>query len=79
MKNKNDSIIRIGVDNFVNTTEVSKFDGFDYLFDGFYELVYLPHYRPINYVNESWTGALADLMNDNRMDWIESNARFKFV
>ncbi len=61
--------IRIGTENLVDRTNLLKLNAFDLLFDRYHEFVHIPDYYPWLLVNGSWTGALGQLMNDNR-GWI---------
>ncbi len=59
---------RIGSPVFVNESKLQKTDGFDMLFDGYSEFVYIPDHDPWRVVNGIWTGALGYLQNDMAMD-----------
>jgi hypothetical protein len=63
-------LIRIGIDNISRQKKILKAIGFDMLFDGRHELVYIPNYEPWMFVNGSWTGALGHLMNGTQLNWM---------
>ena len=64
---KNESI-RVGTEHFANKSTLDKSLAYDLIFGSFYEFVYLPDYTPLQYVNNTWTGALGHLLNDYHMD-----------
>ncbi len=63
--------IRIGTPlSLINDTKLHKTAGFDALFDGYHEFVYIRDFDPWARVNGTWKGALGYLLDD--MKWIEN-------
>jgi hypothetical protein len=62
-------LFRIGSPSLVNESQLQKTPGFDALFDGYHEFVYIPKFDPWLCLNGTWMGALAYVMNDTS-EWI---------
>jgi len=59
-------LIRIGSPLLANETKLRATTGFDALFDGYHEFVYIADYEPWQGVNGTWTGALGQVLNGIR-------------
>jgi len=59
-------LIRIGSPLLANETKLRATTGFDALFDGHHEFVYIADYVPWEHVNGTWTGALGHILNGTR-------------
>jgi hypothetical protein len=67
---KQNELIRIGVDDLVNKSELDTSNAFNLVFGDYHELVYVPDDDIAwQVVNGSWNGAMGYLMNGIRMDW----------
>ncbi len=64
-------LIRIGTES--NGSELSKANGFDILFAGFHEFVYLPDYSSNQLVNGTWRGAFGHIIKGHAMEWKQCN------
>ncbi len=56
-------LLRIGSPLFVNKSTLRATIGFDSLFDGYHEFVYIADYVPWQRVNGTWMGALGHIDN----------------
>ncbi len=64
-------LFRIGSPLLANESKLLKTGGFDVLFHGYHEFVYLADFDPWLRVNGTWRGALAHILND-LITWIDS-------
>jgi hypothetical protein len=61
-------VFRIGSPLAVNESELRTYNGFDLLFGGHHEFVYIADFDPWVRVNGTWQGALGYLLDDTQMD-----------